>query len=429
MAHRPNKHNRNKLKAKAMATPTQAVVVPSSEKTEEVDDVVELIETPTLPDVTVITPPSAETSERLVPTKIPIPSTTENNRPNIVINRTEVEQYNRFMVRPGDVVFTEGVLSDDFDTDSRVIGKSHRPILVIWTDGNVARGIPLSTSPGIEGSVTGNRRSAIPSTPELARKNVNSISYLDHGQITTFDVSSVRSIPLTLRGNALDDILLEDIKMTYIEQNRNTVKLLEMLYNVDPDAFKLYQDRTELDNLMLEHLNLIDDRNRIASERNALNEKYKKSQEALKSSQEELRKNREQLSCEVSAKNNFQKLLEEEKTKVKVDEDSVEKIKALEETIRRQNASMEAMKQEIEHLKTLKKKQPVSTASYTVDMAAAVYNAYNEADRIGDNRYKAMCAAIGLEYDPDKSRTYGQVKRQLRTMLVNANLISEAEWQ
>ena len=359
MAHRPNKHNRNKLKAKAMATPT--VVVPSSEKTEEVNDAVELIETPTLPEVTVITPPSTETSERLVPTKIPIPSTTENNRPNIVINRTEVEQYNRFMVRPGDVVFTEGVLSDDFDTDSRVIGKSHRPILVIWTDGNVARGIPLSTSPGIKGSVTGNRRSAIPSTPELARKNVNSISYLDHGQVTTFDVSSVRSIPLTLRGNALDDILLEDIKMTYIEQNRNTVKLLEILYNVDPDAFKLYQDRTELDNLMLEHLNLVDDRNRIASERNALNEKYKKSQEALKSSQEELRKNREQLSCEVSAKNNFQKLLEEEKAKVKVDEGSVEKIKALEETIRKQNASIEAMKQEIEHLKALAKEQFTSS--------------------------------------------------------------------
>ena len=98
----------------------------------------------------------------------------------------------------------------------------------------------------------------------------------------------------------------------------------------------------------------------------------------------------------------------------------VDNFKAADE---RHIATIEAMKKEIEHLKKASEK-----VIYDVNLAAAAYNAYQDAERNCTDRYQAMCCAIGIDYDPSKTRSYGQIKRQLKKLLVENKMISDAEW-
>ena len=200
----------------------------------------------------VIEPPKTEaislldTVETPKTVKVPTCDPAKKNRPNLTLNKNMVKSFNRPLIQPGDVVITNGVFDEKDDIENELIAGAHRPIFVLWCDSHLARGLPLCSKPGMIGSITGNRRSAIPSTPDVLSRNVNAISYLDHGQIITFPISSVESVPVTMNQTAVEQVLLEDFKMTYVEKGYNINRILNYLYEHDPKSFKLYQDNTEL---------------------------------------------------------------------------------------------------------------------------------------------------------------------------------------
>lgn len=389
----------------------------------------------------VIEPPKPKEAITLLDTvetpksvKIPTCDPTRKNRPNLTLNKNMVKAFNRPLIQPGDVVITNGVFDEKDDIENELIAGAHRPILVLWCDSHLARGLPLCSKPGVIGSITGHRRSAIPSTPDVLSRNVNAISYLDHGQIITFPISSVESVPVTMNQTAVEQVLLEDFKMTYVERGYNINRILNYLFEQDPKAFRLYQDNTELYKLQDQYMELEKERNEFRRERNEL--------------VEENQKLNEQACGEAMMRKQLEQVLEKQKDlpkdydkKIKDLEDTISKLEsiistqneALEKSKQvvdnfkaaeeRHIATIEAMKKEITNLKNSSEK-----VIYNCNIAAAAYNAYQDADRNGSDRYQAMCCAIGIDYDPNKTRSYGQIKRQLKKLLVDNEMISPAEW-
>ena len=388
----------------------------------------------------VIEPPKTEaislldTVETPKTVKVPTCDPAKKNRPNLTLNKNMVKSFNRPLIQPGDVVITNGVFDEKDDIENELIAGAHRPIFVLWCDSHLARGLPLCSKPGMIGSITGNRRSAIPSTPDVLSRNVNAISYLDHGQIITFPISSVESVPVTMNQTAVEQVLLEDFKMTYVEKGYNINRILNYLYEHDPKSFKLYQDNTELYKLQDQYMELEKERNEFRRERNEL--------------VEENQKLSEQACGEAMMREQLEQVLEKQKDlpkdydkKIKELEDTISKLEsiistqneALEKSKQvvdnfkaaedRHIATIEAMKKEITNLKNSSEK-----AIYNCNIAAAAFNAYQDAERNGIDRYQAMCCAIGIEYDPNKTRSYGQIKRQLKKLLVDNEMISPAEW-
>ncbi len=389
----------------------------------------------------VIEPPKPKEAITLLDTvetpksvKIPTCDPTRKNRPNLTLNKNMVKAFNRPLIQPGDVVITNGVFDEKDDIENELIAGAHRPILVLWCDSHLARGLPLCSKPGVIGSITGHRRSAIPSTPDVLSRNVNAISYLDHGQIITFPISSVESVPVTMNQTAVEQVLLEDFKMTYVERGYNINRILNYLFEQDPKAFRLYQDNTELYKLQDQYMELEKERNEFRRERNEL--------------VEENQKLNEQACGEAMMREQLEQVLEKQKDlpkdydkKIKDLEDTISKLEsiintqneALEKSKQvvdnfkaaeeRHIATIEAMKKEITNLKNSSEK-----VIYNCNIAAAAFNAYQDAERNGIDRYQAMCCAIGIEYDPNKTRSYGQIKRQLKKLLVDNEMISPAEW-
>ena len=389
----------------------------------------------------VIEPPKPKEAITLLDTvetpksvKIPTCDPTRKNRPNLTLNKNMVKAFNRPLIQPGDVVITNGVFDEKDDIENELIAGAHRPILVLWCDSHLARGLPLCSKPGVIGSITGHRRSAIPSTPDVLSRNVNAISYLDHGQIITFPISAVESVPVTMNQTAVEQVLLEDFKMTYVERGYNINRILNYLFEQDPKAFRLYQDNTELYKLQDQYMELEKERNEFRRERNEL--------------VEENQKLNEQACGEAMMREQLEQVLEKQKDlpkdydkKIKDLEDTISKLEsiistqneALEKSKQvvdnfkaaeeRHIATIEAMKKEITNLKNSSEK-----VIYNCNIAAAAFNAYQDAERNGIDRYQAMCCAIGIEYDPNKTRSYGQIKRQLKKLLVDNEMISPAEW-
>ncbi len=462
-------HSRKKKNRKASTnyigtskTDTSTVIEKEVSVLNDVDEEAKVIEETTESEISIIEPVVIEqppvpveedktevkTLEVETPKRVQLPDMRKRNKPHLILNKNMVKQYNRCLIKPGDVVITTGVFDDKEDIENELIAGSHRPIFVVWCDGTLVRGLPLCSKPGIVGSITGNRRSAIPSTPEILAKSINAISYLDHGQIITFPISAVESVPVTMNQTAVEQVLLEDFKMTYVERGYNINRILSYLYEQDPKAFKLYQDHTELHKLQDQYMELEKERNEFRRERNELIEENQKLSE--------------QACGEAMAREQLEQVLEKQKNipadydkKVKDLEDTIAKlesiIKDLEDTIaklesiiktqnealekskevvdnfkaadERHIATIEAMKKEIEHLKKASEK-----VIYDVNLAAAAYNAYQDAERNCTDRYQAMCCAIGIDYDPTKTRSYGQIKRQLKKLLVENKMISGAEW-
>ena len=390
----------------------------------------------------VIEPPKAKTEaitlldtvETPKSVKIPTCDPAKKNRPNLVLNKNMVRQFNRPLIQPGDVVITNGVFDEKEDIENELIAGAHRPILVLWCDSHLARGLPLCSKPGMVGSITGHRRSAIPSTPDVLSKNVNAVSYLDHGQIITFPISAVESVPVTMNQTAVEQVLLEDFKMTYVEKGYNINRVLNYLFEQNPKAFKLYQDNTELHKLQDQYMELENERNEFRRERNELIEENQKLSE--------------QACGEAMAREQLEQVLEKQKN---IPKDYDKKVKELENTIAKlesivktQNEALEKGRQVVDNFKSaearhiatidaLKKeitnlKNSSEKVIYNCNIAAAAYNAYQDADRNGSDRYQAMCCAIGIDYDPNKTRSYGQIKRQLKKLLVDNEMISPAEW-
>lgn len=366
--------------------------------------------------------------------KIPTCDSTRKNRPNLTLNKNMVKAFNRPLIQPGDVVITNGVFDEKDDIENELIAGAHRPILVLWCDSHLARGLPLCSKPGVVGSITGHRRSAIPSTPDVLSRNVDAISYLDHGQIITFQISSVESVPVTMNQTAVEQVLLEDFKMTYVERGYNINRILNYLFEQDPKAFRLYQDNTELYKLQDQYMELEKERNEFRRERNEL--------------VEENQKLNEQACGEAMMREQLEQVLEKQKDLPK---DYDKKIKDLEDTISKlesiistQNEALEKSKQVVDNFKAAKERHIATIEAmkkeitnlknssekviYNCNIAAAAFNAYQDAERNGIDRYQAMCCAIGIEYDPNKTRSYGQIKRQLKKLLVDNEMISPAEW-
>lgn len=378
--------------------------------------------------------PISDTVETPKTAKMPSVPENKKNRPNLILNKNTVKQFNRPLIQPGDVVITNGVFDAKNDIENELLAGSHRPIFVVWCDGYLARGIPLCSKPGVIGSITGHRRSAIPSTPDVLSRNVNAISFLDHGQIITFPISTVESVPVTMNQAAIEQVLLEDFKMTYVENGYNINRILNYLFEQDPKAFRLYQDNTELYKLQDKYMELEKERNEFRKERNDLMEKNQMLSD--------------QACGEAMLREQLEQVLEKQKNipkdydkKIKELNDTISK---LESTITSQNeilekskviinnyksteerhiATIEAMKKEITNLKNSSEK-----VIYDCNIAAAAFNAYKDADKNGVDRYQAMCCAIGIDYDPNKTRSYGQIKRQLKKLLVDNGMISPAEW-
>lgn len=422
--------------------PTEKIATENKEAPVEAKKIIEATESKLpITETVVIEPPAKTEAITLLDTvetpksvKIPTCDPAKKNRPNLVLNKNMVRQYNRPLIQPGDVVITNGVFDEKDEIENELIAGAHRPILVLWCDSHLARGLPLCSKPGMIGSITGHRRSAIPSTPDILSKNVNAVSYLDHGQIITFLISSVESVPITMNQTAVEQVLLEDFKMTYVEKGYNVNRVLNYLFEQNPKAFKLYQDNNTFYKLQDKYMELENERNEFRRERNELIEENQKLSE--------------QACGEAMAREQLEQVLEKQKN---IPKDYDKKVKELENTIaqlesivKTQNealekgrqvvdnfksaevrhiATIEALKKEITNLKNSSKK-----VIYNCNIAAAAYNAYQDADRNGSDRYQAMCCAIGIDYDPNKTRSYGQIKRQLKKLLVDNEMISPAEW-
>ncbi len=422
--------------------PTE-IAAEEKEAPEEAKNIIEATESKLpITETVVIEPPKPKTEaislldtvETPKSIKIPTCDPARKNRPNLTLNKNMVMQYNRPLIRPGDVVITNGVFDEKDEIENELIAGAHRPILVLWCDSHLARGLPLCSKPGMVGSITGHRRSAIPSTPDILSKNVNAISYLDHGQIITFPISAVESVPITMNQTAVEQVLLEDFKMTYVENGYSINRVLNYLFEQNPKAFRLYQDNTELHKLQDQYMELEKERNEFRRERNELIEENQKLSD--------------QACGEAMAREQLEQVLEKQKNipadydkKVKELESAIAKLESIVKTQNealgkskqvidnfkaaeeRHIATIEAMKKEITNLKNSSEK-----VIYDVNLAAAAYNAYQDADRNGSDRYQAMCCAIGIDYDPSKTRSYGQIKRQLKKLLVENKMICDAEW-
>lgn len=131
----------------------------------------------------------------------------------IKLDMTAVQSFKRSLVVPGDIVKTRGVFPETTDPTDYRIRKERRPALVLWTDGLVMTLIPLSTSPGVPGTVTANRRIAIPSGMDILKNNSKAVSYLDFAQVVTANVTSVIEVSHTLTGDAMNKIYKEYFKM------------------------------------------------------------------------------------------------------------------------------------------------------------------------------------------------------------------------
>lgn len=374
-----------------------------------------------------------KTLEVETPKRVQLPDMGKRNKPHLILNKNMVKQYNRCLIKPGDVVITTGVFDDKEDIENELIAGSHRPIFVVWCDGTLARGLPLCSKPGIIGSITGNRRSAIPSTPEILAKNINAISYLDHGQIITFPISAVESVPVTMNQTAVEQVLLEDFKMTYVERGYNINRILNYLYEQDPKAFKLYQDHTELHKLQDQYMELEKERNEFRRERNELLEKNHELDELacgeamMREQLEQVLEKQKNIPADYDKKvKDLEDTIAKLESIIKTQNEALEKSKEVVDNFKaadeRHMSTIEAMKKEIEHLKRASEK-----VIYDTNLAAAAYNAYQD-ERNCTDRYQAMCCAIGIDYDPSKTRSYGQIKRQLKKLLVENKMISDAEW-
>lgn len=423
--------------------PTEIAVEKKEDSTEAKKMIIEATESKLpITETVVIEPPKSKTEaitlldtvETPKTVKVPTCDPAKKNRPNLTLNKNMVKSFNRPLIQPGDVVITSGVFDEKDDIENELIAGAHRPILVLWCDSHLARGLPLCSKPGMVGSITGHRRSAIPSTPDVLSRNVNAISYLDHGQVITFPISAVESVPVTMNQTAVEQVLLEDFKMTYVERGYNINRILNYLFEQDPKAFRLYQDNTELYKLQDRYMELEKERNEFRKERNELLEKNQMLSD--------------QACGEAMMREQLEQVLEKQKNipadydkKIKELEDSIAKLESIVKTQNealekskqvidnfkaaeeRHIATIEAMKKEITNLKNSSEK-----VIYNCNIAAAAFNAYQDAERNGIDRYQAMCCAIGIEYDPNKTRSYGQIKRQLKKLLVDNEMISPAEW-
>ena len=423
--------------------PTEIAVEKKEDPAEAKKMIIEATESKLpITETVVIEPPKSKTEaitlldtvETPKTVKVPTCDPAKKNRPNLTLNKNMVKSFNRPLIQPGDVVITSGVFDEKDDIENELIAGAHRPILVLWCDSHLARGLPLCSKPGMIGSITGNRRSAIPSTPDVLSRNVNAISYLDHGQVITFPISAVESVPVTMNQTAVEQVLLEDFKMTYVEKGYNINRILNYLFEQDPKAFRLYQDNTELYKLQDRYMELEKERNEFRKERNELLEKNQMLSD--------------QACGEAMMREQLEQVLEKQKNipadydkKIKELEDSIAKLESIVKTQNealekskqvidnfkaaeeRHIATIEAMKKEITNLKNSSEK-----VIYNCNIAAAAFNAYQDAERNGIDRYQAMCCAIGIEYDPNKTRSYGQIKRQLKKLLVDNEMISPAEW-
>lgn len=426
--------------------PVESTTLNDVDKNEEAKEVIEetteseisiiepvVIEQPPVPAV-VEDKTEVKTLEVETPKRVQLPDMGKRNKPHLILNKNMVKQYNRCLIKPGDVVITTGVFDDKEDIENELIAGSHRPIFVVWCDGTLARGLPLCSKPGIVGSITGNRRSAIPSTPEILAKNINAISYLDHGQIITFPISAVESVPVTMNQTAVEQVLLEDFKMTYVERGYNINRILSYLYEQDPKAFKLYQDNTELHKLQDQYMELEKERNEFRRERNELAEENQKlsdqacGEAMMREELEQVLEKQKNIPADYDKKvKDLEDTIAKLESIIKTQNEALEKSKQVVDNFKsadeRHIATIEAMKKEIEHLKRASEK-----VIYDTNLAAAAYNAYQDAERNCTDRYQAMCCAIGIDYDPSKTRSYGQIKRQLKKLLVENKMISDAEW-
>lgn len=366
--------------------------------------------------------------------KVPTCDPAKKNRPNLTLNKNMVKSFNRPLIQPGDVVITSGVFDEKDDIENELIAGAHRPILVLWCDSHLARGLPLCSKPGMIGSITGHRRSAIPSTPDVLSRNVNAISYLDHGQVITFPISAVESVPVTMNQTAVEQVLLEDFKMTYVERGYNINRILNYLFEQDPKAFRLYQDNTEFYKLQDQYMELEKERNEFRRERNELVEENQKLSEQacgeamMREQLEQVLEKQKNIPADYEKKiKEFESTVAKLESIIKTQNEALEKSKQVVDNFKaaeeRHIATIEAMKKEITNLKNSSEK-----VIYNCNIAAAAFNAYQDAERNGIDRYQAMCCAIGIEYDPNKTRSYGQIKRQLKKLLVDNEMISPAEW-
>ena len=419
------------------------IATEKKEDSEEAKKIIEATESKLpITETVVIEPPKPKTEaitlldtvETPKSVKIPTCDPARKNRPNLTLNKNMVKSFNRPLIQPGDVVITNGVFDEKDDIENELIAGAHRPILVLWCDSHLARGLPLCSKPGMVGSITGHRRSAIPSTPDVLSKNVNAISYLDHGQIITFPISAVESVPVTMNQTAVEQVLLEDFKMTYVENGYNINRVLSYLFEQNPKAFRLYQDNTELYKLQDQYMELEKERNEFRKERNELIEENQKLSdqacgEAMAREQlEQVLEKQKNIPADYDKKfKEFESTIAKLESIVKAQNEALEKSKQVIDNFKaseeRHIATIEAMKKEITNLKNNSEK-----VIYNCNIAAAAFNAYQDADRNGSDRYQAMCCAIGIDYDPNKTRSYGQIKRQLKKLLVDNEMISPAEW-
>ena len=419
------------------------IATEKKEDSEEAKKIIEATESKLpITETVVIEPPKPKTEaitlldtvETPKSVKIPTCDPARKNRPNLTLNKNMVKAFNRPLIQPGDVVITNGVFDEKDDIENELIAGAHRPILVLWCDSHLARGLPLCSKPGMVGSITGHRRSAIPSTPDVLSKNVNAISYLDHGQIITFPISAVESVPVSMNQTAVEQVLLEDFKMTYVENGYNINRVLSYLFEQNPKAFRLYQDNTELYKLQDQYMELEKERNEFRKERNELIEENQKLSdqacgEAMAREQlEQVLEKQKNIPTDYEKKfKEFESTIAKLESIVKTQNEALEKSKQVIDNFKaseeRHIATIEAMKKEITNLKNNSEK-----VIYNCNIAAAAFNAYQDADRNGSDRYQAMCCAIGIDYDPNKTRSYGQIKRQLKKLLVDNEMISPAEW-
>lgn len=330
------------------------IATEKKEDSEEAKKIIEATESKLpITETVVIEPPKPKTEaitlldtvETPKSVKIPTCDPARKNRPNLTLNKNMVKAFNRPLIQPGDVVITNGVFDEKDDIENELIAGAHRPILVLWCDSHLARGLPLCSKPGMVGSITGHRRSAIPSTPDVLSKNVNAISYLDHGQIITFPISAVESVPVTMNQTAVEQVLLEDFKMTYVENGYNINRVLSYLFEQNPKAFRLYQDNTELYKLQDQYMELEKERNEFRKERNELIEENQKLSD--------------QACGEAMAREQLEQVLEKQKN---IPADYEKKFKEFESTIAKlesivktQNEALEKSKQVIETSKHLKR--------------------------------------------------------------------------
>lgn len=131
----------------------------------------------------------------------------------IKFDMTAVQSFKRSIVVPGDIVKTRGVFPETTTPSDYRICKEKRPALVVWTDGILMTLVPLSSSPGVPGTVTSHRKVAIPSCMDMLKVNKEAVSYLDFAQVTTANVTSMTEVTHTLTPKALEKILKEYFKM------------------------------------------------------------------------------------------------------------------------------------------------------------------------------------------------------------------------